>query len=253
MNFYPDMEELKLKKRYLLIVLSVLAVAVATIGGTMAAKSDEGVSITADISEKTVGIKANKSVLDAVVAMPGQEETVKYNITNDGGLSNGTNSDQGSYDIYAKVDVYLDWTQDTNSRSEYGELDSDTDYIDLFIDTSSNDVAKYEAIPYISSYEQQKKIGDWIIAYYGNNQLTMYYTKPLLVNQMSSDFISKIAFDTAMDNKYAGAMLDISAEVSAIQASSADAAYATEWGVYPKFVKGNDGVLILDSVSENEE
>ena len=51
------MEELKLKKRYLLIVLSVLAVAVATIGGTMASKTDDGVSITADISEKTLGVK----------------------------------------------------------------------------------------------------------------------------------------------------------------------------------------------------
>ena len=111
------MEELKLKKRYLLIVLSVLAVAVAAIGGTMASKTDDGVSITADISEKTLGVKANKSVIDAVAVMPGQEEVVKYNITNDGGVSNGTNSDNGSYDIYAKVDVYFDWTQDADSRS----------------------------------------------------------------------------------------------------------------------------------------
>ena len=253
MNFYPNMEELKLKKRYLLIVLSVLAVAVATIGGTMASKTDDGVSITADISEKTLGVKANKSVIDAVAVMPGQEEVVKYTITNDGGLSNGTNSDNGSYDIYAKVDVYFDWTQDADIKSKYGEIDASANYLKLFIDTATNDEVEYQAIPGVSSYDQQKKIGDWIITYCADDQITMYYTKPLADNQMSSDFISKIAFDTAMDNKYAGAKLDISAEVSAVQANSADAAYATEWGVYPKFVKDGSGVLILDSVSENAE
>ena len=133
------------------------------------------------------------------------------------------------------------------------QIDASANYLKLFVNTSTNGEVKYEAIPCVSSYDQQKKIGNWIITYCADDQITMYYTKPLASNQMSSDFISKIAFDTAMDNKYSGAKLDVSAEVSAVQANSADAAYATEWGVYPKFVTDGNGVLILDSVSENAE
>ena len=84
-----------MKKRYLLIVLSVAAVAVAAIGGTMAAKSDENVSITADISEKTVGVKANKTNIGSIPVVPGAEREVKYSVLNDAGKSNGTNSDNG--------------------------------------------------------------------------------------------------------------------------------------------------------------
>ena len=54
-----------------------------------------------------------------------------------------------------------------------------------------------------------------------------------------------------MDNKYEEAKYDISAEVSAIQADSAEDAFATEWGVYPVFKDNGNGVLMLESVSEN--
>ena len=176
--------------------------------------------------------------------MPGAQEDVHYNLLNDGGASNGTSTDKGSYDIYAKVDVYFDWTQNENSKSKYGKLD-DINYIKLFMEDN--------VIPEVDSYEQQQKIGDWIVAYNKGNQLTMYYTKPLKEEQKTSDFISKIAFDTAMDNKYADAKLEISTDVSAVQADSADAAFATEWGVFPNFIESTDGIKVLDSISENAQ
>lgn len=248
-----------MKKRYLLIVLSVAAVAVAAIGGTMAAKSDENVSITADISEKTVGVKANKTNIGSLPVVPGAEREVKYSVLNDAGKLNGTNSDNGGYDIYARVDVNFEWEQSEDYKQKYGTIDSKEDYVTLYINTGTENNPNYVTIPknesqdgvYISSDAQQTRIGDWIITYYSNDQLTMYYTKPIENESVSSEFLSRISYDTAMDNKYEEAKYDISAEVSAIQADSAEDAFATEWGVYPVFKDNGNGVLMLESVSEN--
>lgn len=233
-----------MKKRYLLLVLSIIAVAVAAIGATMAKNSDEGVSLTSTISEKTVGVKANKALNETVSAMPGKEESVNYFITNDGGASNGTKSDLGNYDIYAKVNVYLDWEQAEDSKVKYGDIEDEDNFLKLFVGASS------EELPFISSYSKQVSAGDWIVTYYDGSQITMYYKKPLAINQSSSDYLSKIVFDKSMDNRYQGAGLHITADVSAVQVNSAEATFATEWGVYPKFVTDNKGNKILKSVSE---
>lgn len=242
-----------MKKKYLILLMTTCTVAAAAIGATLAARSEEGVSVKENISEKTLGVTDNSKVSEEITVIPGAKTDVSYFVTNDGGMKNNTAGENGSYDIYAKVFVYYDWEQSEDGK-EYGELKEDDDYTTLCINTGSNSDPDYVEIPKaIESYNDQVVIGDWIVAYSDNEQMVLYYTKPLAKDEVSSQFLSQIKFDTAMDNRYVGANLNIETEVHAVQADSAVSAIASEWGVFPKFETDKNGVKIITSVSEEAE
>lgn len=232
-----------MKKKYVLIMATAAVVATSLIGGTMAFKSSKGVYITEKISEKTLKVKNNLDSKDSLEVIPGGESVVSYNTKN-----------TGSYDMYTRVYVTFDWKQD-NKRKELGKIFNDEDMLTLYLNKGSKSNPEYVEIPksdsednvYISSYDEQVKVGDWIITYYDSNQLQMYYTKPLSNGATSSDFLSKIAFSKDMDNKFAEAKLNIESEVQAVQANNEVSAIAAEWGVYPHFTSGNE----ISYISEN--
>ena len=232
-----------MKKKYLFLLLALGLVVAGAIGGTLAATSDSGVELYETISEKHLGVKDNSKIEDSLVVNPGSDTNVAYYVTNDG--------KESGYGIYAKVDIYLDWEQ-SNQGSSYGSFDDDNQYTVLSINTGDNNKTDYTAIPMVDSYKNQITIGDWIVAYANNEQVVLYYTKPIAQGDSSSEFLSRISFDKKMDNRYVGAKLSISTEVNAVQANSNISAIASEWGVFPTFTADSDGNAIISSVSEEE-
>ena len=207
-----------MKKKYILLLATAALIAVAAIGGTLASGYVESGNVLQNISEKALGISimsGNTKAGDgrtsiSVEAVPGASNTLNYQIKND--RTNG-------YELYARVDLYYGWSSDLNLNNR--------------------------AYPYVDSYEKQTKVGDWIVAYCDQEQMTLYYTKPLAQGE-EAKFLDSVSFSTEMGNRYAGAQYLLDVEVTAVQANNSDEAIAAEWGVYPRF----DSNGTITSVSE---
>ena len=218
-----------MKKKYLLLLAAAGLITAAAIGGTLASGYVESDHVLQNISEKSLGIsiltgdtKYNGSASSKIEVVPGSVTSLNYQIANDR---------KGGYDLYAKVTVYFGWSKDSLADAE-----AKKSHVVLKMDGKS--------YPVVDSYEKQKKIGDWIVAYCDSEEAVLYYTRPLSYGDKAS-FLDEIAFDTDMGNQYADAQFLLDMDVTAVQADNSDEAIAAEWGVYPHFEKG-----ILTRVSE---
>ena len=238
------MEEFRVKKKYLLMLTTAVVAVTALIGGTMATKSDYSSSIIEKISERSLKVKTVSDIDDDIKIMPGGESEVSYKVKNVGG-----------YDVYAKVYVIFDWEQ----NNKEAKIDKDEDMLSLYINTGNKKNANYVEIPkngsdvYIGSYDEQIKVGDWIVTYYDNEQLQMYYTKPISSDSQSQDFLSMISCNSDMDNKYSKAKLNIETEVNAVQVNNEEDAIAAEWGVYPQFSVDSCNNKVINYISEDSK
>ena len=220
-----------MKKKYILLLATAALITVAAIGGTLASGSVESGNVLQNISEKALGISimsGNTKEGDgrtsiSVEAVPGASNTLNYQIKND--RTNG-------YDLYARVDLYYGWSSDALADDQ-----TRNSYVNLNLNN--------RAYPYVDSYAKQTKVGDWIVAYCDQEQMTLYYTKPLAQGEKAK-FLDSVSFSTEMGNRYAGAQYLLDVEVTAVQANNSDEAIAAEWGVYPRF----DSNGTITSVSE---
>lgn len=226
-----------MKKKYLLMGAAALLVVSTMVGGTLAAldtATTEGAK--ADISVKSIGVAMNPgsgaktmdgSIAIENAAVPGGNYECSYNVCND--VADG-------YDIYVKVAIYKYWADD-----EGGILES-----------------KYDSIYYNSgeekeiSYPQELEESyltenGWLVQYADDEQIVLYYTKPLkastdVAKNASTNFMDGICFDPAIGNDYANKELKLDYEVTAVQVNNSEAAMAAEWGMFPAF--DEEGTLI---------
>ena len=220
-----------MKKKYILLLATAALIAVAAIGGTLASGYVESGNVLQNISEKALGISimsGNTKEGDgrtsiSVEAVPGASNTLNYQIKND--RTNG-------YDLYARVDLYYGWSSDALADDQ-----TRNSYVNLNLNN--------RAYPYVASYAKQTQVGDWIVAYCDQEQMTLYYTKPLAQGEKAK-FLDSVSFSTEMGNRYAGAQYLLDVEVTAVQANNSDEAIAAERGVYPRF----DSNGTITSVSE---
>ncbi|WP_455719382.1 hypothetical protein [Agathobacter sp.] len=227
-----------MKKKYQVMILAFGAVAAAGVGGSLAAGSAESPKITKTISEKTLGVTENAKIQTDLKVNPGDIAQLGYSVQNDGGI----HSERGSYDIYTRVNVYYGF-DDAGDNSFISE---DTP-VKLNIKTNKETVNLDQ---YVDSYKDQYRVGDWIIAYFDDEQITMYGAYPLEKGEISDEFLSSIEFDPSIGNEYSGLGFTIDTTVDAVQRDNAGSAIAAEWGVFPEF--GADGSITYISETENK-
>jgi len=216
------------KKKYIILALSIFVLGVASIGvGAAMVIHDKDVpnnEVEMEISEKNLIVSAQKSGMidESVEVVPGKTIELNYKVTND--CKNG-------YDIYAKADIFFKFEKHINVDidEEIEVLNWNDDYQDyvIFNENKENSLKKIESV------EDAYMYGDWIVTYYDDEQLTMYYTKPIAYNESTDEFLSTLSFAKEMDNEFAGVEFNIEAEVTAVQANSGAEAMAAEWGMFP--------------------
>lgn len=235
-----------MKKKYLLMGIAGVFVLSTMIGGTLAAldtSTTEGA--TADISVKSIGVAINGAtgsetvdgdIVPASDTVPGGYCDCAYNVSND--ASDG-------YDIYVKVEIYKYWLDDTAEilSSKYDNI--------CYKDEDEN-------IAYPQELDNSYLAGnDWLVQYVDDEQIVLYYTKPLkasgnIEESTSTNFMDGISFDALMGNEYADKQLKLEYIVTAVQANNSSDAIAAEWGMFPVF--DENGVLtgIYETAAEAE-
>lgn len=235
-----------MKKKYLLMGVAGALVASTMIGGTLAAldtATNEGAK--AEISVKSIGVSVNNSAgadtVDGSIevkkgAVPGGNYECSYNVSN---------SEADGYDIYVKVAIYKYW------EDEEGILESkyDSVYYDC-VDGSREEKTYPQELE--DSYLTEN---GWLVQYADDEQIVLYYTKPLkasdnIAENTSTNFMDGISFDPGLGNAYANKALKLEYEITAVQANNSEAAMAAEWGMFPVF--DGDGILVGVYETESE-
>ncbi len=194
-----------MKKKLALMGIAGILVLTAIVGGSLAAinaQSDTGESI---ISTKALGIgiyedgaEPEKTVVTAEKIMPGDTVEKPMCVKND--VDNG-------YDLYVRVIINKSW----------GNYDGSVFDKDFEADTSA-----------ISIYRES---GDWINAYEDEEQLVLYYTKPLAAGESSSNFMDALVISESLGNRYAGMAAQLEVEADAVQKFAGEDAVSSAWGV----------------------
>lgn len=221
-----------MKKKYLLMAAAGVLVLSTMIGGTMAAlntSTENGAgaaSVEVSVKEIGVGIRGNGQESEVKIpdAVPGEEVSYPAFVTND--------TAEG-YSIYAKVVLNKYWTElSTMEREgEYADLPAD-EFATVFV-SDGTDVSQKTEIPKVSGTDGQVKINDWLITYADDEQIVMYYTKPLEAGEKSENFMDSISFSNQMGNDYTDKEYHIGITVTAVQTASGEDAIAAELGVFP--------------------
>lgn len=199
--------------------LAVIAVA----GGSMAAlsastegKAGRGITeiSTKAISVSKVGeVKDGATITDA--ALPGEQVSCRYRVKNDVDVK------KNAYDIYARVRIYKSWENEA--------LDS------------KNIKLTYEEQGKMTDYENEGYITEngWLVTQQDEEELELYYTKPLKKGEESTDFLEGVTFPESLSNQYTDQKVKLEFEVTAVQVDAGDAAIQAEWGVFPKIIQGD--------------
>ncbi|MCR4843253.1 MAG: hypothetical protein K5840_08340 [Eubacterium sp.] len=146
-------------------------------------------------------------------AMPGADYDVKYCATNEGGSS-------GGYDMYVRVTITKQWTDDTELDGTLIELDS---------------------LDGTSSYEESLASQGWLVGSENSEQIVLYYTKAVSYGESTSNFIDGVSLPGSLGNEYTGQGIGLDISVNAVQVENAQSAMQAEWGVSPVF--DSDGNL----------
>lgn len=233
-----------MKKRYLLMGIAAIFVLFTMVGGTLAALDTATIEgATAEISVKSIEVALNgadgaETVADSAKlasgALPGGSYECSYNVSN-------TAAD--GYDIYVKVEIYKYWADD-----EDGVLDSK--YDSVYYNSGDKEIVYPQELA--RNYVTEN---GWLVQYADEEQLILYYTKPLKSEgnggeSMSTNFMDGITFDESLGNEYADKELQLEYVVTAVQANNSEAAMAAEWGMFPVF--DANGVLIGVFETETE-
>lgn len=233
-----------MKKKYLLMGIAGVFVLSTMIGGTLAAldtTTTEGA--TAEISVKSIGVAVNggKGTADGEIelaadVMPGGTCSCAYNVSNDA---------PDGYDIYVKVEIYKYWTDDSSELLE-------SKYDDIYYTYGEENIAYPQEVS-----ENYITENGWLVQYADDEQIVLYYTRPLKASEdadekVSTNFMDGISFDAAMGNEYADKELKLDYVITAVQANNSSDAMAAEWGMFPVF--DENGILtgIYETAAEAE-
>ena len=201
-----------MKRKLILMCVAGVLVMTAIIGGTLAGfnTSTESKGVT-NITVKELGItmvgtgtEANQQADSIGRGTPGGEVELVHSVTN---------NVEGGYTLYTRVTIDKKWTDESLDPAK----------IRLYAGSGDN---KTELLA-------GTIVNDWIVWYADDEQVIMYYTKPLAQGESSSNLIDAVSFDAQMDNSYAGKSAEISFSADAVQQIAAEDSIPSEWGVYP--------------------
>lgn len=209
-----------MKRKLILMCVAGALVMTAIIGGTLAGfNTSTGSKGVTNITVKALGIElmgtgmdANTQELSIGKGVPGGEVDLVHSVTN--------NVD-GGYTLYTRVTIDKKWEDESLEPSR----------IRLYAGTGEN---KTELLA-------GTVVNGWIVWYADDEQVIMYYTKPLAQGESTANLIDAVSFDEAMDNTYTDQSASISFSADAVQQIAAEDSIPSEWGVYP--VIAADGTI----------
>lgn len=219
-----------MKKKILLMGTAAVLTMAAIIGTTLAGFNTEtklpGVTeittkaLSIDVVGTNVGNGVSQEAAAEVALAPGGNVMTPYYVVN---------NVEGGYDLYTRVTIYKYW--EDNGR----ELEADK--ISLFVGNEENPTE-------LKTPEGQavKLDNDWILWYSDEEQVILYYTKPLAPGETTSNVLDFIGTDVSMDNRYTDASVQLAVNVDAVQKAAVMDAMPAEWGVYPQL--DADGTIV---------
>jgi len=211
------------KKKAILVSLAVVLLAAAVIGQTYASFNTESEAGTTTINLEDLKVALAASVDDTNSTyfiengLPGQEKEVS-NFKVENALK------ENAYDLYTRVIIDKQWSGSSKDVLDAGKI------------------VLYNGTDPLDSTSVGKNINGWIVAEADAEHIVLYYNDVLAPEEVTSDFITKVAFDKDMNNDYANKEASIVVNVYAVQKVAADKAMPSEWGVYPEF--DENGVII---------
>lgn len=226
-----------MKKKIILMSVAAVLAMTAIIGGTLAGFNTQSEQGKTDITTKSLGIdltdvtggsfNLDDQTLTATAKMPGSEVAMSYAITN--------NVAEG-YSLYARVTVYKYWEDIQNA-------DLEADKITLYVkDADGNNVelAQDEAT------DGMTRVNDWFIQYADDEQIILYYAKPLAAGESTGNVMDSLVIDQKVGNAYTNQNIVVEIEADAVQQIAAESAMPSEWGVYPSFDENGNIVSIAE-------
>ena len=210
-----------MRKKYMALFGTVGLIAAAGIIASLASgysTTDDVGAAVSNISEGKVKVSlggegVSKLSGSDMIVSPGQSESYKLNVVNEG-------TGKNAYGLYTKVTIDSTWDDDVLDE---GEIDKD----------------------YVSFKLAGKKLKE-VLSYDDGEETVLYYTKPIEAGESSSNFLDEIHFEDGMSKEFYGGNFKFDVNVEAVQKSNSKDAIAAEWGVFPKIDSNGN----ITSVSE---
>jgi hypothetical protein len=236
-----------MKKKYILMGAAAVVAVSTVVGGTLAAlntntENGAGAAETG-ISLKNIGIafvSAGEEGTEITEHLPGGSWSNPQ--------SSVINSVENGYSIYAKVEIDRYWSKNDDNGEKYLDYAADN-MAKAYIGESYTGTESQLPLQ-IDGQEEAYIVNDWLVGYADDEQIVMYYTKPLAEGEQSSDFLSGIYFAPEMDNSYTNTTYHVDITVTAVQANNGADAIAAELGVFPSF--DDEGNIIAVSETRPE-
>ena len=222
-----------MKQKYTIAGVGIILIAVALIGGTMAANNAQ----TSQAAEAEISVNGLKGGIEVssedpvfaknsdVTATPGGDYDLSLNAVNAGGKLD--------YASYFKAVIYKEWN-DANGYIDPVESEAITEDRVRIGDT------------YLDEVEPGDVVNGWIVASVDEEEIVLFYTKPVDVGQATTPFIDGVTFAENLDNRYTQATYNLDFEVTAVQTVSGEAAFASSFGVYPVIDKNGNIVSVSE-------
>lgn len=223
-----------MKHKYTIAGVGIILIAVALIGGTMAANNAQ----TSQAAEADISVNGLKGGIEVssedpvfaeksdVTATPGGDYDLSLNAVNAGG--------DLDYASYFKAVIYKEWN----------------DAKDVYIDPVESEAITEDRVRIGDTYLDEVEPGDvvngWIVASVDEEEIVLFYTKPVEVGQATTPFIDGVTFAENLDNRYTQATYNLDFEVTAVQTVSGEAAFASSFGVFPELDKNGNIVSVSE-------
>lgn len=225
-----------MKHRYTIAGVGIILIAVALIGGTMAAnnaQTSQAAEAEISVNELTGGIEVTSedpvfAENSDVTATPGGDYDLSLTAVNAGG--------DLDYASYFKAVIYKEWN------------DASGEYIDPVESEAIEEDRVRIGDTYLDEVEPGDEVNGWIVASVDEEEIVLYYTKPVDVGEATTPFIDGVTFAENLNNRYTQASYHLDFVVTAVQTVSGEAAMASSFGVYP--VIDENGIIV--SVSEEK-
>ena len=227
-----------MKHKYTIAGVGIILIAVALIGGTMAANNAQ----TSQAAEADISVNGLKGGIEVssedpvfaknsdVTATPGGDYDLSLNAVNAGG--------DLDYASYFKAVIYKEWN------------DANGDYIDPVESEAITEDRVRIGDTYLDEVEPGDVVNGWIVASVDEEEIVLFYTKPVDVGQATTPFIDGVTFAENLDNRYTQATYNLDFEVTAVQTVSGEAAFASSFGVFPELDKNGNIVSVSEEKPE---
>uniref|UniRef100_UPI004056CC40 hypothetical protein n=1 Tax=Acetatifactor sp. TaxID=1872090 RepID=UPI004056CC40 len=214
-----------MKKKIVLMSVAAVLAMTAIVGGTLAGFNTQSEQGRTDITTKALGIgleEGSAQIADSY--LPGEPVEMQYYVTN--------NVAEG-YDLYTRVTIYKYW-ENTELQADIINLyanDATGNKVELSVDSESGETVR---------------INDWFVQYADEEQIILYYAKPLAAGEATGNVMDFLVIDEKAGNAYADQNVIIEIEADAVQMIAAESSIPSEWGVYPEFDENGNIVSIAE-------